>query len=98
MEKHCFSAVASAIDYYNNPDVILLLLEAGANINARAETGETPLHEAVIRNENPEVQIDAGADATAVNSDGETPIDLAKDNEALVGTDAYWALNDARFE
>ena len=42
--------------------------------------------------------LDAGADATAVNEDGETPFDLAKDNEALVGTDAYWALNDARFE
>ena len=42
--------------------------------------------------------LDAGADATAVNEDGETPFDLAKDNEALVDTDAYWALNDARFE
>ena len=42
--------------------------------------------------------LDAGADATAVNEDGETPFDLAKDNGAPVGTDAYWALNDARFE
>ena len=27
----------------------------------------------------------------------ETPFDLAKENEALVGTDAYWSLNDAKF-
>jgi len=37
-------------------------------------------------------------DGTAVNSDGETPFDLAKDNEALASTGAFWALNDARFK
>ena len=61
----------------------------------------TPLHLASESTYNPEIitiLLDAGADGTAVNSDGQTPFDLAKDNEALVGTDAYWALNDARFE
>ena len=34
----------------------------------------------------------AGADANARNRDGETPFDLAEQ-----GSDAYWLLNDARF-
>ena len=85
-----------------NPEVFTVLLDAGAGVNARVEDGYTPLHQAATRNENPEdiiVLIDAGADGTAVNDNGETPFDiLVQDNEALVGTDAYWALNDARFE
>jgi ankyrin repeat protein len=84
-----------------SPEVITVLLDAGANVNARNDSGGTPLHMAAKYNENPEVIIvllDAGADGTAVNEDGLTPFDLAKDNEALAGTDAYWALNDARFE
>ena len=90
-----------AAGYNENPEVLTALLDAGADLNARDEYGGTPLHEAAKHNENPEVIIallDAGADGTAVNGDGETPFDLAKDNEALAGTDAYWALNDARFE
>lgn len=84
-----------------NPNVLKALLDAGADLNARISTGNTPLHLVAKNNVNPEiltVLLDAGADATAVNEDGETPFDLAKDNEALVGTDAYRALNDARFE
>ena len=114
-----------------DPEVLNVLLNAGADVNARADFkksqsliakldrfleglfpslvdeesrkdfGDTPLHNAAGHNENPEVLnvlLDAGADGTAVNGDDETPLDLAKDNEALAGTDAYWALNDARFE
>jgi ankyrin repeat protein len=78
-----------------------LLINAGADVNARGEDGGTPLHLAAENNENPDIitnLLNAGADGTAVNSDGETPFDLAKDNEALASTDAYWALSDARFE
>jgi hypothetical protein len=42
--------------------------------------------------------LNAGANGTAVNEEGLTPFELAKVNEALAGADAYWALNDARFE
>jgi len=40
--------------------------------------------------------LEAGADGTAQTEDGLTPFDLAGNNAALRGTDAYWALNDAR--
>ena len=82
-------------------DVLLVLLNAGANVNTMSLTGHTPLHGAAEYNENSKIVItllNAGADGTAVNEDGKTPFDLAQDNEALEGTDAYWALNDARFE
>ena len=82
-------------------DTVSECLNAGADVNARNEYGRTPLHYAARFSENPEVitaLLDAGADGTAVNKDGKTPFDLAKDNEALAGTDAYWALNDARFK
>ena len=40
----------------------------------------------------------AGANPGARDDNGKTPFDYAKENEALKGTDAYWLLNEARFE
>ena len=85
----------------NNPEVLTALIGAGGDLTARGLVGSTPLHGAALFNDNPEVitaLLDAGADGTAVNERGQTPFDRAKYNEALAGTDAYWALNDARFE
>ena len=42
--------------------------------------------------------MDAGADPMTRNAAGETPWDLAQANKALKGSDAYWRLNEARFE
>ena len=91
-----------------NLEGIKVLIDAGADVNARSgydynsrESYTTGLHIAAQFSENPDIittLLNAGADGTAVNGDGKTPFDLAKDNEALAGTEAYWALNDARFE
>ena len=65
------------------------------------EDGDTPLHWAALANANPSViaaLIEAGADPGARDDAGKTPFDYAKDNEALKGTEAYWLLNDGRFE
>ena len=42
--------------------------------------------------------LEGGADPGAPDYDVKTPFDYAKENEALKGTDAYWLLNEARFE
>ena len=76
------------------------LRAAGANPAARDESGETPLMYAAGYNKNTEVVqalLDAGADATATNSGGETAWDLIQENEALKRSPAYRALNDLRF-
>ncbi len=74
--------------------------DAGARINDRDDTGWTPLMYAARYTYNSEIittLLDAGADGKARDEDGKTAFDLAKENEYLKGTDAYWQLNYARF-
>ena len=74
-------------------------LEAGSNVNARV-VGRTPLHWAVTYDADLriiEALVDAGADASARDDEGNTPWDYAQDNEVLRGTDAWWRLNEGRF-
>ena len=83
---------------FGNPENILTLFEAGANLSARTVLGYTALHSAVSLGtpENVLALLEAGADPTVEDEFGRIPFDLAQENEDLIGTDAYWALNDAR--
>ena len=61
----------------DNPDVILALLDAGANLNARNKYGGTPLHEAALGAQNPAVLtalVNAGADLNARDNNRGTPL------------------------
>ena len=68
-----------------SPRIVRLMLERGKAVLERSPS--------VI-----EALLDAGADPTLRDEDGKIPFDYAKDNEALKGTEAYWRLNDGRFE
>lgn len=83
------------------PAIVAVFLDRGADIKARDNDGETPLHWAAAVSNTPEVVallLDRGADATVQNAAGRTPFDNAKENEHLKGNDAYWRLNEARFQ
>ena len=60
-----------------NPEVIELLLKAGAHLHERDDFGETPLHYAAGFNQNPEVielLLKAGAHLHERDDSGETPL------------------------
>ena len=93
---------ATAVNRRSAPAAVKALLAAGANLNARDEGGNTPLHIAAKFVDSDDRRhagdaiaalLEAGADPTARNAAGETPWDLAQNNAALKGSDAYWRLN-----
>ena len=65
-----------------NPELIGLLLEAGADVDRHdPETGRTPLHAAVDAGGSPEVVrllLDAGADVNATTHDGASALDIVR--------------------
>ena len=87
-------------DFSANPAIIRTLVAAGARVNARDSLGWTPLHWAA-HDSNPAIVqalLGAGADASARGyTSGIAPWDLAQDNNALIGTDAYWRLYEGRY-
>ena len=78
------------------------LVAHDADVSAQDQDGNTPLHLAAATASYAaqtaiEALLDAGASATTTNAEGETPWDLAKGNEKVKGSDAYWRLNESRF-
>ena len=66
----------------NNPEVVALLLDRGADVEARNEIGSTPLHFAAVRNK-PEaiaLLLDGGADIDARDEYGGVPLHFATRN------------------
>ena len=78
---------------------IAALLDAGADPDTRDEKGKPPLHAAAQNGHAAAVAalLDAGADPRARTEDGRIPFDLIPKNSPLIGTPAYWRLNDARW-
>jgi ankyrin repeat protein len=62
--------------FNNHKDVAQLLIAKGADINARNNSGETPLHQAASHNNKDVAQllIAKGADINARNYKAETPL------------------------
>ena len=89
---------------YSSPlPMIQALLAHGADINAQDQDGNTPLHLAAastVYGVDRAIMafLDAGADATRRNAQEQTPWDLATTNGKLKGSDAYWRLNEMRFD
>ncbi len=86
--RKSFTALHLAAVSNPNPEVLSLLLDAGANIEARTELGRTPLRLAAQFNTTEVVEflLDAGADSDARSDTGSTVLHLAvlSQNPALV--------------
>lgn len=63
-------------------ECVRLLAKAGADVNARDDEGNTPLHETFLSEVEKEL-LKLGADVNARNNDGETPIFTTVDDSAI---------------
>ena len=63
-------------------ECVRLLVQAGADVNARDNEGNTPLHETFLTDVEEEL-LKLGADVNARNNDGETPIFTTVDDKAV---------------
>jgi len=85
-----------------NIKIVSLLIEIGADVNAKKENGTTPLMIAAAYNNNPEIisiLLKAGADAKAKDNRGRVALDFVISNQnryrRLKGTQALSDLEEA---
>ena len=81
------TAIFAAGEYGSDQDArraecVKLLAEAGADVNARDDNGNTPLHETFLTDVQEEL-LKLGANVNARNKDGETPIFTTVDDTAI---------------
>jgi ankyrin repeat protein len=87
-DRHGETAIFAAAEYrYRDKEgarveCVRLLAASGANVNARDEDGNTPLHESFLTDVLEEL-LKLGADVNARNNDGETPIFRNVDDAAI---------------
>ncbi len=76
---------------------IAALLDGLADPGARTKKGWTPLHSAARHGQAAAIAalLDGGANPLVRGEYGNTPFDLIPDDSPLVGTSAYWRLNNA---
>lgn len=97
---------ASSSGWEKDPRTLDLLLNAGAKVNAQDALGDTILHrvletQAHTHPSNAQksifILLRHGANVLTPNNNGKSPWDYAQ-SEDFKGTQAYWALNDARYK
>lgn len=72
-----YTALHHAVEFTEDEEIVLMLIEAGVKINLKTKDGETPLHLAVKLQNNKNIisfLIKAGAKVNLRNSKGNTPL------------------------
>ena len=99
--EYSWTPIMFAVKYTNNPKIIDILIENGANIDDGTKDGKTLLHLALSNDKSPEIVellLKKGLNVDASKRDGTTPLIDARDPETLEILLKYGADVNARNE